>query len=168
MGSVNGRARPYSIVRRQENRATVPARLRRQLVVQIRAADEICICFALLLAPIAAAAWSQKAGAVESARELASYCQKLERGTKGATQHIQVPNTKEALLCWGYMQAMQDLSVLAYEDGTRIMGSCPPEQTTVLQLLRSFVTYARSHPAELEGNTAVAVFKALQHTFPCR
>ena len=124
--------------------------------------------FALLLAPIAAAAWSQKAGAVESARELASYCQKLERGTKGAAQHIQIPNTKEALLCWGYMQAMQDLSVLAYEDGTRIMGSCPPEQTTVLQLIRSFVIYARSHPAELEGNTAVAVFKALQHTFPCR
>jgi hypothetical protein len=38
----------------------------------------------------------------------------------------------------------------------------------VLQLIRSFVTYARSHPAELEGNTAVAVFKALQRTFPCR
>ena len=43
--------------------------------------------FALLLALIAAAAWSQKASAVESARELASYCQKLERGTKGAAQH---------------------------------------------------------------------------------
>ena len=39
---------------------------------------------------------------------------------------------------------------------------------TVLQLIRSFVTYTRSHPAELEGNTAVAVFKALQHAFPCR
>jgi hypothetical protein len=72
------------------------------------------------------------------------------------------------VLCWGYMQAMQDLSVLAYEDGTRIMGSCPPEQTTVLQLIHSFVTYARSHPDELEGNTTVAVFKALQHAYPCR
>jgi hypothetical protein len=76
--------------------------------------------FALLLALIAAAACSQKASAVESAREPASYCQKLERGTKGAAQHVQIPNTKEALLCWGYMQAMQDLSVLTYEDGTRI------------------------------------------------
>jgi ABC-type uncharacterized transport system substrate-binding protein len=86
--------------------------------------------FALLLALIAASACSQKASAVENARDLGSYCQKLERGTKGAAQHIQIPNTKEALLCWGYMQAMPDLSVLAYEDGTRIMGSCPPEQTT--------------------------------------
>ena len=124
--------------------------------------------FALLLILMAASTWSQKANAVETARALATYCEKLERGTKGAAPHIRIPNTKEAVLCWGYMQAMQDLSVLAYEDGTRIMGSCPPEQTTVLQLIRSFVTYARSHPAELEGNTAVAVFKALQHTFPCR
>ena len=48
-----------------------------------------------------AAAWSQKADAVESARELASYCQKLERGTKGAAQHIQIPNTKEAAALLG-------------------------------------------------------------------
>jgi Rap1a immunity proteins len=124
--------------------------------------------FALLVALIAASTYSQQASAVESARDLAVYCQKLERGTKGAAHHIQIPNTKEALLCWGYMRAMQDMSVLAYEDGIRIMGSCPPEQTTVLQLIHSFVNYARSHPAELEGNTALAVFKALQHAFPCR
>jgi hypothetical protein len=78
----------------------------------------------------------QKANAVESARALASYCQKLEQGTKGAAQHVRIPNNKEALLCWGYMQAVQDVSVLVYEDGTRIMGSCPPEQTTVLQLIQ--------------------------------
>jgi hypothetical protein len=41
------------------------------------------------------------------------------------------------------MQAMQDLSVLADENGHRIMGACPPEQTTTLQLVRSFVRYAR-------------------------
>jgi Rap1a immunity proteins len=120
-----------------------------------------------LLVLMTAFNWSQ-ANAVENARALAGYCQKLEQGTKGAAQHIRIPNTKEALLCWGYMQAVQDLSVLVYEDGIRIMGSCPPEQTTVLQLIRSFVTYARSHPDELEGNTAMAVFKALQHAYPCR
>jgi len=124
--------------------------------------------FALLLILMAASTWSQKANAVETARALATYCEKLERGTKGAAPQIRIPNTKEAVLCWGYMQAMQDLSVLAYEDGTRIMGSCPPEQTTVLQLIHAFVTYARSHPDELEGNTALAVFKALQHAYPCR
>jgi hypothetical protein len=84
------------------------------------------------LAATVAFAWS--AGAVENAHELAGYCQSLERGAKGAGRHVYIPGTREALTCWGYMQAMQDLSVLADENGHRIMGACPPEQTTTLQL----------------------------------
>jgi hypothetical protein len=33
-------------------------------------------------------------------------------------RHIYIPSTREALTCWGYMQAMRDLSVLADEMGT--------------------------------------------------
>src|SRR5262249_19819227 len=62
-------------------------------------------------------AWSE-AAAVENARELAGYCQSLERGATGAGRHIYIPRTREALTCWGYMQAMQDLSVLADGMGT--------------------------------------------------
>ena len=68
----------------------------------------------------------------------------------------------------GYMQAMQDLSVLADEEGHRIMGACPPEQMTTLQLIQSFVRYARAHRSELQGNAVVAVFRALQEAYPCR
>lgn len=121
----------------------------------------------LLLALIAALASSQKASAIESARELASDCQSLERGSKGTGAHIRIPDTKQALQCWGYMRAIQDLSVLADPDGHRIMGSCPPEETTLLQLIHAFITYARSHPSELQGNTAVVVIKALEEAFPC-
>ena len=67
-----------------------------------------------------ALAWSA-AAAVENARELAGYCQSLERGAKGVGRHIYIQRTREALTCWGYMQAMQDLSVLADEEGHRIM-----------------------------------------------
>jgi hypothetical protein len=63
---------------------------------------------------------------------------------------------------------MQDLSVLADEDGHRIMGACPPEQTTTLQLIRSFIRYARAHRSELPGNAAVVVFRALRGAYPCR
>ena len=63
---------------------------------------------------------------------------------------------------------MQDLSVLADEDGHRIMGACPPEQTTTLQLIQSFVQYARAHRAELQGNAVVTVFRALREAYPCR
>ena len=112
-------------------------------------------------------AWSA-AAAVENARELADYCQSLERGAKGAGRHIYIPSTQEALTCWGYIQAMQDLSVLADENGHRIMGACPLEQTTTLQLIRSFVRYARAHRSELPDNAVVAVFRALREDYPCR
>src|SRR5262249_45135348 len=95
------------------------------------------------------------------------HCQSLARGSKGAGRHIYIPRTPEALTCWGYMQAMQDISVLADENGHRIMGACPPEQTTTLQLIRSFVRYARAHDSELLGNAVVAVFRALREAYPC-
>ena len=108
------------------------------------------------------------AAAVENPRELAAYCQTLERGAKGARRHIYIPGTSEALTCWGYMQAMQDLSVLADEEGHRITGACPPEQTMTLQLIHSFVRYAGAHRTELQGNAVVAVFRALREAYPCR
>jgi hypothetical protein len=110
-------------------------------------------------------AWS--AAAVEDAQELASYCQAVEQGTKGAGRKIYIPRTREALTCWGYMQAMQDLSVLSDEDGHRIMGACPPENTSTLQFIQSFGRYARSHRTELPGNAVIVVFRALREAYPC-
>jgi hypothetical protein len=65
------------------------------------------------------------------------------------------------------MRAMQDLSVLADENGHRIMGACPPEQTTTTEVIRSFARYARAHRSELRGNAVVAVFRALREVYPC-
>jgi len=117
---------------------------------------------------VATVAFAWSAAAVENAHELAGYCQSLERGAKGDGRHLYIPHTREALTCWGYMQAMQDLSVLADEEGHRIMGACPPEQTMTLQLIHSFVRYARAHGGELQGNAVVAVFRALREAYPCR
>jgi hypothetical protein len=122
------------------------------------------LALALFLIVLAA---PRDARAVDSPRQLASYCEMLERSTKGSGRQVRIPNTKEALLCWGYMQAMQDLFGLADESGARIMGSCPPEDGTLLDLVRSFVAYARSHPTELHGNTALVVAKAMQAAYPC-
>ena len=118
------------------------------------------------LVAIVVFAWS--AAAVENADELAGYCQSLERGAKGAGRHIYISRTQKALTCWGYMQGMQDLSVLADENGGRIMGACPSEQTTTLQLIRLFVRYASTHLSELPDNAVVAVFRALGEAYPCR
>jgi hypothetical protein len=109
----------------------------------------------------------QTARAIDSPRQLAAACETVIRGKSGAGDDIKIPNTRDALLCWGYMQAMQDLSVLAFEDGTRLLGACPPENTTLLQLIRSYVKYARGHPNDLEGSTAVAVINAFHEAYPC-
>jgi len=87
---------------------------------------------------------------------------------RAAVGTIYIPRAREALTCWGYMQGMQDLSVLADENGRRILGACPPEQMTTLQLIRLFVQYASAHRSELPGNAVVAVFRALGEAYPCR
>jgi hypothetical protein len=126
------------------------------------------LAFVLLLGCAAACSHASKAAAIENARDLASSCRSLEKGVKGTGRQIQIPNTKASLLCWGYMQAMQDVSVLIDENGHRIIGSCPPERTTLLRLIRSFSAYARSHSEKFQDNAAVAVIKAFQQAFPCQ
>jgi hypothetical protein len=126
------------------------------------------LVFVLLVGCAVACNFANKAAAIENAGDLASSCHRLERGAKGTGRQIRIPNTKAALLCWGYMQAMQDVSVLTDESGRRLIGSCPPERTTLLRLIRSFSAYARSDSVKLQGNAAVAVIKAFQEAFPCR
>jgi Ssp1 endopeptidase immunity protein Rap1a len=121
----------------------------------------------LSIGVVAIVSFASSAAAVENARELAGYCQSLERGAKAAGRHIYIPRTREALTCWGYMQGMQDLSVLADENGGRIMGACPPEQMTTLQLIQLFVRYASTHRSELPRNAVVTVFRALGEAYPC-
>ena len=42
-----------------------------------------------------------------------------------------------------------------------------PENGTLLDLVHSFVGYARSHRTELPDNSAVAVITALREAYPC-
>jgi len=116
---------------------------------------------------IVVAAMPVSAHAMGSARDLADDCRTLVRAKTGAGKQIRIPFTKKALVCWGYMQAMQDLSVVADEDGRRIMGACPPERTTLLELIQAFLSYARSHAGKLPDNAALAVSLALHEAFPC-
>jgi len=119
-----------------------------------------------LAAVLLAITSSQDARAIETPQQLAKNCEMLEASTKGR-RHLQIPKANPALLCWGYMQAMQDISSLADHNGHRLAGSCPPEDGTLLDLIHDYVAYARSHQYALGGNTAAAVIKALQVLYPC-
>jgi len=121
----------------------------------------------LLMALAALPATSGQARAIESARDLVSSCEELEKGREGTGKEIVIPGSGPALLCWGYMQAMQDLSVLVDQRGQRVIGSCPPEQATSIELIQALLAYARRHARELDGNAAAFVVQVLQDKFPC-
>jgi hypothetical protein len=121
----------------------------------------------MLLALIILLLPSRQAKAFETARELAAQCQSVTSAAKQRGRDILIPGTKGALQCWGYMQAMQDLSVLSDQSGKRLIGACPSEQTTLLQLTRAFVGYARRHRDDLDNDAVLTVIKALQEAFPC-
>jgi hypothetical protein len=83
--------------------------------------------------------------------DLLNGCQILERGKRGTGQMVHIPKSKGALVCWGYMKAMQDLSVWVDENGNKILGSCPPERTTTLDLVCEVWTFASSPVAQQCG-----------------
>ena len=116
---------------------------------------------------IAVLAALDQAQAANPAHELLNGCQRLERGKQASGHLINIPNTTGTVVCWGYLKAMQDLSIWVDENGNKIFGSCPPESTTTLDLIRSFVRYGRSHRRQLPSNAALAVTKAFQQAFPC-
>ena len=105
--------------------------------------------------------------ALDGARQLLSQCETIDRGAAGSGREVEIPATREALLCWGYLEAFQDLAALSDPSGNRLLGACPPEDGTLLDLVRAFVTYGRARGSELPENSAVAVIRALQQAYPC-
>jgi Rap1a immunity proteins len=121
------------------------------------------IALALVVMPFS----SRPVQAFETARELASQCKSVEASALLSEHDAYIPGTSGALQCWGYMQAMQDLLVLVDEDGRRIMGVCPNEQTSLLQMTHAFVGYAERNSSDLSNDAALIVVQALKETFPC-
>jgi hypothetical protein len=121
---------------------------------------KLLVATIVLLAP-------QRAHAFESARELATQCESVDVSNMQSGTDVLIPGTKTALQCWGYMQAMQDLSVLVDDKGRRLRGACPSERTTLLQLTRAFVAYVDRHSDESDNDAALIVMDALRESFPC-
>src|SRR5512144_758662 len=90
----------------------------------------ISVVIALFLATV----FPGRAMALENSRQLADYCEAVDSGVVGRGQEVEIPGTKEAILCWGYMEALQDLSALVDQSGNRILGACLPEKGTLLDL----------------------------------
>jgi Rap1a immunity proteins len=73
----------------------------------------------------------------------------------------------EGLPCWYYMSAVQNMTVLADERGERLLGICPPPDSTVLDFVRVFVQYARTEDVGSQRNAAAFALLGLARAFPC-
>jgi hypothetical protein len=120
----------------------------------------------MLLSAVLAGA-CRPARALESPHDLARYCDTLQKATKGSGRALAVPISKGPLLCWGYMQAVQDLGELTDEAGHRLAGFCPPKESRLSDLVRAFLESGQSRRADANANTLLAVIKALQAAYPC-
>ena len=124
-------------------------------------------CFSSLVAAVIVATpalGAEPLGVINSAHSLALACRSVERPASG--QNAKTVSA-DAVLCVGYMQAMQDLSVLSNENQQRLLGSCPAATTTLHQLIQAFVDYSRTHPDRGDENAAVTVIRSFQVAYPC-
>ena len=122
---------------------------------------------ALAAAAIVTAASVSPAQAV-TGQELLRQCEALERGALVSGETVQLPKSQDAATCWVYMGALQDLTATVEEEGgPSLIGSCVPPETTRMQLVRAFTTYARKHRADLDLRATALVIPALSQAFPC-
>lgn len=108
---------------------------------------------------------TEPGGVIDSAHSLARACRLVERTPTAGPKATRVP--ADAVVCVGYMQAMQDLAVLSDENRQSLLGSCPAASTTLGELIRAFLDYSRAHPDRADENAAVAVIRSFQVAYPC-
>jgi hypothetical protein len=101
-----------------------------------------------------------------SGRELLRTCDAALKSVSGSGENLRIAGAGRA--CWQYMEAVQDMIVLADENGQRLLQICPPASGRLEGLVSVFVRYARAHPDELADRASVPVLKSLSEAFPCR
>src|SRR5262249_27676180 len=104
----------------------------------------------------------------ETGDELLQACEALERTARISGDNVQLPARADVHICLGYMSAVQDFSVLRDPETKKtLFRSCAGPDTTLIQHIRVFTNYARTHPQELHDKASLLVYRALQSAFPC-
>jgi hypothetical protein len=112
-----------------------------------------------------------------TANELLAQCEQLERAwvIRNNEMFIQ-PNVEtgtsvDAGRCLGYVEAFLGLASLHIIEPngpeTRLIKTCPPKGVSLIQLVRMFLQYARSHPGQLHEQAFFMMNNLLVENFPC-
>ena len=70
--------------------------------------------------------------------------------------------------CWGAFAVLQEIVRWGNPDQTRLLGVCPPAQSTRTQLVAVFVEYLNRHPERRHEDFVKVALDALSAVFPCR
>jgi len=103
----------------------------------------------------------------QTAGEMLHACETLQRGERIEGNAVLLPPGKDAQQCWGFMSAVQEYSVLADENGQRLLGACPASATKTTQIVDAFVKYTKAHPEKLNMPAAAVAYGAMAAAFPC-
>jgi len=117
------------------------------------------VCFVFLAGSPASA---------ESAREMLQACEMLQRGMHIEGQTIYIPPSARVNQCWGFIEAVQEYSSLAGQNGKTLLDACPGENITTVDVLHEFVSYLQKHPEKLDLKAAAAAYNAMVDAFPCK
>lgn len=104
----------------------------------------------------------------QTAAEMLRACEIAQRGMHVDGTQVMLPPGADVNQCWGFMEAVQEYSTLADQDGKRLLGACPPDDGRVTDILRTFVAYARAHPETWQSPAAAVAFTAMVDAFPCQ
>jgi hypothetical protein len=102
----------------------------------------------------------------DTPKELLQSCEAVIKTAGPAAAHtIAIPAA--GLPCWYYLSAIQNMSALVDERGERLLGVCPPADSTVIDYVRVFVQYAHRNRKEVYENAAALALLGLSEAFPC-
>jgi hypothetical protein len=101
-----------------------------------------------------------------SAAELRASCEAITNAPPLSAEKA-LDIAAEGLPCWYYMAAVQNMTVLADERGKRLLGICPPPDSTVVDFVRIFVQRARTQDVGSQANAAAFALLGLARAFPC-
>jgi hypothetical protein len=85
-----------------------------------------------------------------SPADLLTSCEAITSASPLSEQNtLDIP--AEGLPCWYYMSAVQNMTALADERGERLLGICPPPDSTVLDFVRIYVQHAHTEDVRPRG-----------------
>jgi Rap1a immunity proteins len=96
-----------------------------------------------------------------------SWCREIVNAKPGANDTFSFRPTHQTGFCWGSFGAIQELSLAAREDGTRLLGICLPADSDRVQLIKIFSKYVDDHPELAQQGFARVAGQALIDAFHC-